>query len=382
MNKYLEIGSDLSAAKFSVKLLDDWSLENAEALFKVSRDASSHLSSSESSSHKFSAASLDFSKLEKLDSSGAMQICKILQKLSISLENVEFISCPKSKEKLFKLVWNRFEHKPKSLVQSDGILEKVGKATTRIYQQVFLLFSFIGKACESAFQTALNPRLFRAKELFYQLEIVLVDAIFVVTLVTFLIGIVLAYLFASQIEQYGANIFIVDSVGLAICREISPILVAIVVAGRSGSAFTAQLGAMKLNEEIDAISVLGLNPMYVLVLPRILALMIAMPLLVILGDIVGVIGGMIVADHQLGVTYHSFMERMQSVLPIKSFIVGLVKAPIFALFIAIIGCRMGLEVKNSASSVGINTTSTVVQSIVSVILINAFFAILFVKFGY
>jgi phospholipid/cholesterol/gamma-HCH transport system permease protein len=162
---------------------------------------------------------------------------------------------------------------------------------------------------------------------------------------------------------------------------LSPIIVAIIVAGRSGSAFTAQIGAMRINEEIDALRTLGLSAMQVLIMPRFLALVIAMPLLVFIGDVVGIAGALIVADVKLGITPVTFIERLNVVLTIKSFFVGLVKAPVFAAFIAVIGCRMGMSVEMNARSLGLSTTSTVVQSIVSVILLNAAFAVIFVELG-
>ena len=156
---------------------------------------------------------------------------------------------------------------------------------------------------------------------------------------------------------------------------------AIIVAGRSGSAFTAHIGTMKLNEEIDAMQTIGLSPIRVLVLPRILALMVAMPLLTFIGDVVGIFGGMLISDLRLGISMTTFLNRLQVVVPVRSFMVGLIKAPVFAIFIAVIGCRLGLTVENNARSVGLSTTATVVRSIVAVILLNAAFAVLFVELG-
>ena len=236
---------------------------------------------------------------------------------------------------------------------------------------------FVGHCTLEVGRTITSPSLLRHKELSVQIQDTGLNAVPIVSLLTFLIGIVIAYLTGVQIEQYGANIFIVDGVSLAMCRELSPILVAIIVAGRSGSAFTAQIGAMKLNEEVDAMSTLGLSPIRVLVLPRLLALVLIMPVLVFIGDIAGIMGGLVIADLRLGVTAATFIERLHAVLWVRSVMVGIIKAPIFGLFVATIGCRMGLMVENNARSVGLNTTKTVVQSIVAVILLNAAFAVLF-----
>jgi phospholipid/cholesterol/gamma-HCH transport system permease protein len=226
-----------------------------------------------------------------------------------------------------------------------------------------------------------RPKLFRVKETASQFETICIDAIPIVALVTSLIGVVFAYLLGLQAQRYGANIFVVDGVGLAICRELSPLLVAVIVAGRSGAAFTAHIGTMKVQEEIDAISTLGLSPIQVLVIPRLVAITIALPLLVFVGDVTGIAGGMLVGAWQLDISAATFLDRLHSVLPMSALTVGLVKAPVFAAFIAMVACRMGMLVARDARSVGINTTSTVVQSIVWVILLDAVFAVVFERLG-
>jgi phospholipid/cholesterol/gamma-HCH transport system permease protein len=210
---------------------------------------------------------------------------------------------------------------------------------------------------------------------------VFVGAIPIVIGMLFLLGVVFAYLLGSQAQQYGASIFVVDGLLLAILREISPVIVAVLVAGRTGAAITAQIGTMKVTEEIDAITTLGLSPLAVLVIPRILALLLALPLLVFIGDIAGIAGGMLVTNEQLDISYSMFMDRLAEVLALKTLLVGLGKAPVFAIFIGLIACRMGLAVTRDARSVGANTTSTVVQSLVAIIILNAIFAVMFVQMG-
>jgi len=241
---------------------------------------------------------------------------------------------------------------------------------------------FFGRSATALRDIVLRPRTLRLKELASQFEHVCIEAIPVVVLVTFLIGIVLAYLFGMQAEKYGANIFVVDGVAIGTTRELSPIIVAVIVAGRSGAAFTAQLGTMRLTEEIDAIRTLGLSPMQVLVVPRLLALVVALPLLVFVGDVSSMAGAMTVANPLLDITPTTFIERVHWGLRVGHVIVGLIKAAVFAVFIAIIGCRMGMSVSRDSRSIGISTTSTVVQCIVSVILLDAFFAIVFQELGY
>ena len=214
-----------------------------------------------------------------------------------------------------------------------------------------------------------------------QFETVTLDAIAIVALVTFLIGVVFAYLLGVQAQRYGATIFVVDGVGLAICRELSPILVAVIVAGRSGAAFTAQIGSMKVQEETDAIRTLGLSPIQVLVIPRLVAIVVGLPLLVFVGDLAGIAGGMLIGALQLDISPTASSHRLHAVLPLQRGGVGLAKAPVFAAFIAMIACRMGLSVARDARSVGEHTTSTVVQSIVWVIVLDAVFAVVLQSLG-
>ncbi len=318
-------------------------------------------------------------KLEALDTAGVMVLLKLIRWKDASSQ-ITFVNFKPAQETLLRMVIEHYQPSGKVVgTLRLPLVPKLGRAAIDLAEIVFSILAFVGETLLSLFKSLANPRSMRIKELFAQLEYVCLDAIPIVCLVTFLIGVVIAYLFGVQIEKYGGNIFIVDGTAIAMCRELSPILVAIIVAGRSGSAFTAQIGTMKLNEEVDALKTLGLGAMPVLVIPRVLALIIAMPLLVFVGDVVGILGSMVVADLRLNVTGYTFLERLRVILTMRSFFVGLIKAPVFALFIAIIGCHLGLTVANDARSIGMSTTATVVRSIVAVILLNAAFAVLFVE---
>lgn len=262
-----------------------------------------------------------------------------------------------------------------------GVLEEIGRGTVVMAGHVTGLLNFTGRLALELAVLAGRPHLWRWREFGAQLGAIFVGAIPIVAGMLFLLGVVFAYLLGDQARQFGANIFVVDGILLAVMREVSPVIVAVLVAGRTGAAITAQLGTMKVTDEIDAITTLGLSPMAVLVVPRMLALLIAMPLLVFIGDIAGVVGGMLVAQEQLDISYYIFKDRMVAVLELKTLLVGLGKAPVFAIFIALIACRMGLTVTRDARSVGVNTTSTVVQSLVAIIVLNAIFAVAFVKLG-
>jgi phospholipid/cholesterol/gamma-HCH transport system permease protein len=260
-------------------------------------------------------------------------------------------------------------------------LAQIGMHAMVIYRQGVDHLNVLGEATSAFLGIAVAPRRLRLRELTAQLEQSCLNAIPVVVLVTLLIGVVFAYLLGLQAEKYGANIFVVDGVGIGMAREFAPIIVAVIIAGRSGAAFTAQLGSMRLTEEIDAIRTLGLSAMQVLVVPRVLALLIAMPLLSFVGLAAGLVGAALVADAMLNIPPSAFAERLHSALDIRHVWAGLIKTPVFALTIAIIGCRMGMHVGRDTRAVGLATTSTVVQSIVSVILLDAAFAVLFQEMG-
>jgi phospholipid/cholesterol/gamma-HCH transport system permease protein len=350
-----------------------WKLVNAESIDHEIQELNSS---------KGISVVLDGSSLDELDTCGAMLLKRTLVRLGCDVANVSLVNFKQKHQGIVGLVKDRLAAQEKlGIVHRLSVLQVIGRAALAFYNHTTSFISFLGEAVWQLQLTILKPKLFRIKECVVQLERVGVDAIPVVCLVTGLIGVVLAYLFAEQLKKYGGNIFIVDGVSIAMCRELSPLIVAIVLAGRSGSAFTAQLGTMKINEEIDAMVTLGLSPMQVLVLPRIFALVITMPLLVFVGSAAGTLGGMFIANLSLGLTTATFIARLQVALPLKMVWVGLGKAPVFAAVIALIGCRMGLTVENNARSVGLHTTSTVVQSIVAVILIDAAFAVIFQELG-
>jgi len=261
------------------------------------------------------------------------------------------------------------------------LLAEIGRHSIAITRRGFDHLNFLGETTAAFVDVLLAPRKLRLRELTAQLEQSCLNAIPVVALVTMLIGVVFAYLLGLQAEQYGANIFVVDGVGIGMAREFAPIIVAVIIAGRSGAAFTAQLGSMRLTEEIDAIRTLGLSPMQVLVVPRVLALVMAMPLLAFLGLAAGLAGAALVADSMLSIPPPAFIDRLHTALDIRHVWAGLIKTPVFALAIGIIGCRMGMHVGRDTRAVGLATTSTVVQSIVSVILLDAAFAVLFQEMG-
>ena len=260
--------------------------------------------------------------------------------------------------------------------RAPGVLARLGRQAVALGALLHGHLNFLGAVLAGLGSVLARPRRLRLRESTVQFEQCGLNALPVVLLVTLLIGVVFAYLLGLQAEKYGANIFVVDGVAIGATREFAPIIVAVIVAGRSGAAFTAQIGSMRLTEEIDAIRTLGLAPLQVLVVPRVLALVVALPLLVFAGDIASLAGAMIIAEPMLDISPPAFLARLREALELRHVFVGLVKAPVFAFVIAVIGTRMGMTVARDTRALGAATTSTVVQSIVAVILLDAGFAVL------
>lgn len=262
-----------------------------------------------------------------------------------------------------------------------NFLEKIGENTYENYLGFLSFMSFMGELFINKFHYIINYKNIRFKEIAFEINESGVKAFGIVALTSFLIGLVVAYQSAYQLKIYGANIFIVDMIGISVLRELAPIITAIVIAGRSGSAFTAQIGAMKITEELDAMRTMGFDPYKFLVVPRIIALMITLPILIFISDIMAVIGGILVANIDLGISPSLFLERFVEVVSIKHFYIGLIKGPFFAFLIATIGIYRGLRVKDDTQSIGFNTTKSVVESIFAVIICDAIFSIAFTNLG-
>ena len=239
------------------------------------------------------------------------------------------------------------------------------------------MLSFIGETATAIAKSVIEPKRIRWRPILFNIRTAGFDALPIVGLLSFLLGVVVAYQGADQLRQYGANIFVADLVGLSMLREFSPLITAIIIAGRSGSAYAAQIGTMAVTEEIDAMRTLGISPQEMLVLPKLIALIIALPLLTVFADVLGVFGGMLMASQQLDVGFVEFLDRFVKAVSPTAFMVGVGKAPVFAAIIAIVGCFQGFKTKGGADSVGRQTTRSVVQSIFLVIVADALFSIAF-----
>jgi phospholipid/cholesterol/gamma-HCH transport system permease protein len=236
---------------------------------------------------------------------------------------------------------------------------------------------FLGSIASQTVRTIFHPRRLRVAALVNQIEETGLNALPILGLLSFLIGVVFAFQGADQLRRFGAEMFTVNLLAISILREIGGLIAAIIVAGRSGSAFTAQIGTMTVNEEIDALETLGMNTAEVLVLPRIIGLIVALPLLTLYANMMGLAGGAVMSYFDLGITLPAFLRQLRSALTAWTFWVGLIKAPVFAFIIALVGCFEGLRVERNADSVGRKTTQSVVASIFLVIIADAMFTILF-----
>ncbi len=314
------------------------------------------------------AAALFLEKLQKDLSEKNIGVTWLLENREIQ-ETLELIREKKTQSKTLL--------KPKKRTP----LQYIGDATCKNYRGFLDFISFLGLLFYAKFHTLRSWKNLRYKEILFEMNESAIKALLIVAITSFLIGVVVAYQSAYQLKIYGANIFIVDMLGLSILRELSPLITAIIIAGRSGSAFTAQIGAMKITEELDAMRTMGFDPYLFLVIPRIFALMITMPILIFISDMMALFGGMIVSNTYLDISPSLFMERFNTVIAAKHFFVGIIKGPFFAFLIATIAIHRGLRVQNDTQSIGVNTTKSVVESIFAVIVCDAIFSVFFTNLG-
>ena len=263
-----------------------------------------------------------------------------------------------------------------------GLMVRIGRAMETFWEHFIAQSVFIGHITTLFLLSIVNPRRIRWPALVNIMQRAGLEAIPIVTLTNFFVGAVLAFLMVLSLRQYGGAVFAIDFVSIGVLREFAPVIAAVLIAGRSASSFAAEIGAMKMNQEIDAMRVMGIDPYEALVLPRVLALCIMTPLITFLGAIAGMAGGAVViwAVLQLGPSY--FLQRLYDYVPFENFFVGIVRTPVFAATIAIVGCRMGMTVKEDVISLGRKVTTAVVQSIFLVFMIDSVFAILFNGFTF
>lgn len=320
---------------------------------------------------------IDGSRLTALDTAGAWLLHRTRLQRSAQGAEVTLQGFRAEFAALLQLIASRGLALEPPAVSVTPWLARVGQRAWSLLTGFADYLAFVGESALAMLAALRHPGRLRWRPILRNVQIAGVDALPITGLLSFLMGIVIAYQGADQLLRFGANIFVVDLVALSMLRELSPLLTAIIIAGRSGSAYTAQIGTMKVTEEIDALRTIGIGAQHLLVIPKVIALVIVMPLLTVYTDVTGVLGGMVMAKLKLGVGFDAFVDRLDEAIQLSSYWTGLAKAPVFALIVALVGCYRGFQVSGSADSVGAQTTISVVQSIFLVIVTDALFSIVF-----
>lgn len=311
-----------------------------------------------------------------MDTAGAYLLFKLQQKFN-QISSIDHLN--ESFQSLLDLIKNKYielQSKKVARVQHN-FFYRIGEKTIRELSQLLLFLGFLGEIVVNGIAGVIRPLSLQWRSLINEVDVSGYRALPIIAVMMTLIGVVVAYQLGVQLKTYAANVYVVDFSGIAILREFSPLIVSVIIAGRTSTSFAALIGTMKVNEEIDALRTMGLSPIERIVLPRIFGLLVALPLLVVWGDVFGMLGSMVMAKGMMGISFDAFLERFQQEVAIKHLYLGLVKTPIFALIIAGIGCYQGFEAEGSAESVGRRTTIAAVQSIFLIILADGIFSILF-----
>lgn len=323
------------------------------------------------------ATAIDISGLDKLDTAGALLLCDASATLPIAGAGDDHLA-------LLELIGGLTIAVPPAQHCKPPIaatLIAIGRWAEESWHETCRVLAFMGQAAVALVHTVPHPKRLRLNSIAHHIDAVGIAALPIIGLIAFLISVVLAYQGVAQLRPYGGQQFTVDLVAISILREMGVLLTAIMVAGRSGSAFTAEIGVMKAREEIDALSVMGLDPFEILVLPRLIAIIIALPLLTFFANMLGLVGGYFITAQLIDIHLNEYMQRIHIAAQGEDLLVGLIKAPVFAFFIGIIGCMHGLRVTGSAESIGRETTRSVVKSIFFVLVLDAFFSIFFEQVG-
>jgi phospholipid/cholesterol/gamma-HCH transport system permease protein len=354
-----------------------WTASNAAILERLSNDVSPQLD-------RAAAVRVDFAGVRELDTLGAWLLEKLSRRATSAGRRAETVGIADNYSGLIDEV-RQVNRQPQALTPARNPviakLSDIGRATIGSQEDIEAFLQMLGALCFAILGVLRRPRSLRLTSLTYQLYRVGWQAIPIVVLITFLIGAIIAQQGIFHFRKFGADSYVVDMVGILVLRELGVLIVAIMVAGRSGSAYTAELGSMKMREEIDALSTMGLDPVEVLMLPRILALICALPILSFIGAMAALYGGGLVAWFYGGMGPAIFLARLHDAVSVTHFEVGIIKAPFMALVIGLVACSEGLRVKGSAESLGKQTTTSVVKSIFLVIVLDGLFAVFFASIG-
>jgi phospholipid/cholesterol/gamma-HCH transport system permease protein len=354
-----------------------WTAENAGALESLIDTATRPNSSMQS-------VAIDAAKIERLDSFGAWLLERALRAWGDQKCDAKLIGLNENYRGLFNKVHAGTQTLSPAPAKRNSIvatLDSVGRTMVAVFDDLVLLAQMVGSVIIALGRVILHPSRFRFTSMVNHLERVGWHAVPIILLITVLIGAILAQQGIFHFRKFGADIYVVDMVGVLVLRELGVLIVCIMIAGRSGSSYTAELGAMKMREEIDALRTMGFDPVEVLILPRILAIVIAVPILTLFGSMAALYGGGFVAWLYGGIAPGVFLSRLREAISIETFEVGMLKAPFMALVIGVVACVEGLQVQGSAESLGERTTNSVVKSIFLVIVLDGMFAMFFASIG-
>jgi phospholipid/cholesterol/gamma-HCH transport system permease protein len=323
----------------------------------------------------------DFSECTRIDSAGAVEIIRLKNTLLTKGCRVEWLKLAEDDRKLLSFYEKNFSHKPPLRKAKNHFLEDFGKKTVGFFDGLGDFLTFLGESVLTVLKVAIKPWNFRFTSFVKHVDVAAIRAIPIIMVLSFLIGLVVAYQSAGYLNKVGGEIFVVDISVMSVFRELSPMIAAILIAARSASSFTAEIGTMKITEEIDAMRTMGLDPYLFLVLPRVFALILMMPIIIFAADVAGILGTLVVAHLHLGISVNEFIDRMYLEISINELYVGLGKSPIYGGIIAFVGCYHGFKVSGSTDSIGALTTKSVVSAIFWVIICDACIAVALTKLG-
>ncbi len=326
---------------------------------------------------KFRSITLDLAGISGIDDFGVAVLAGIKKKVNSSRGKFAFSNIPPVvHEALTTYKFDKLTAPPAALHQQQGVFTGIGEGVIDLSAKVAFALEFLGETMLSFWRLWRNPRILRLDDTISNMRLVGVNALPIVGLISFLLGLIMAFMSSVQLKQFGANIYVASLVSLSMTRELGPIMTAIIVAGRSSSAFAAEIGSMKISEELDALFTMGINPHQFLVLPRIIASFLMVPLLTLFSDVFAIAGGLVVGTTMLGLTVDGYLTQTIKTLSLFDVFWGLIKGGIFGLFLAWIGCLRGFQVKEGADDVGRATTSAVVTSIFMIILLDSLMVVI------
>jgi len=367
----------LAGERLELAAVGSWTVEHARTLEPLVQAASKRR-------QKVTRVSIDMGRVERLDTFGAWLVERLLRAWRSAGLEADVVGLADNYRGLLQEVQN-VNREPYGPRPSPGglarILENVGRAVGSVVTDIVAIVQMLGETAVALLRVFVRPASFRLTSVVHHLDRVGLQAVPIIVLITFLLGCILAQQGIFHFRRFGAELYVVDMIGVLVLREVGVIMVSIMVAGRSGSAYTAELGSMKMREEIDALRTMGFAPIDVLVLPRVVALVIALPILTFLGCMAALYGGALVCWLYGGISPEIFISRLKDAISIDHFAIGMIKAPFMALMIGLVACTEGLRVKGSAESLGLHTTASVVKSVFLVIVMDGFFAMFFAAIG-